>query len=1280
MIKKGRLDSLFSRRNFLRRMGWAPAFLLSSPLRPSRIAPAFLGSSSKDTQPPPPADFRLTPHYRVQSPLDKVLLKVASENDAYPSEKYASEIREILNAWRKGLEESVPAQRVLAASLEPTIESTPLIPIREEALRDGGELKVYRRHFSAETESGSEAFLKSWSSYLASLSSLETAEFEITSIRRIEGRANPTVEAQLRYDLVGSGTGGAREERLGAWLTEWARNDSNPWRVGSWKASQETLIRTPGPAFRDITAFALGQTESYKKQMLRGVDDWRTVLDGACGIDVYGNNGVAVGDFDGDGFDDFYVCQPSGLPNRLYRNRGDGTFEDATEGAGVGVLDGTSSALFADFTNNGLEDLLVVTGSGPLFFLNHGGGKFALQRDAFRFPQPPQGTFTGAAVADYDRDGLLDVYFCVYSYYLGLDQYHYPVPYFDAQNGPPNFLFHNEGNATFSDRTAVSGLNANNHRYSFACAWSDFNNDGFPDLYVANDFGRKNLYRNNGDGTFTDIASEAGVEDIGAGMSASWFDYDNDGNQDVYVADMWSSAGMRITGQTAFQENCPRNVRALYQKHARGNSLFQNKGNGRFEDVSARTGVEMGRWAWSSDAWDFDHDGYADLYIANGYISGPLSHDLASFFWRQVVAQSPLEAVPAEPYEQGWNAINELIRSDSTWNGYERNVFYVNNRDGTFSEASGAAGLDFPEDGRAFALADFDRDGRLEVVLKNRNAPQLRLLHNRMRELGDSIVFRLQGQKSNRDAIGAAVTVDTGGHRQTKILQAGSGFLSQHTKELFFGLGTFRGSLRATLRWPSGLTQEFGNLPANHRIEIQEGSAKFEAKPFQSSLEALTQSGVPEEPQPPQTSVETWLIEPLVAPDFSLPDLQGRIHSLQSFRGRPILLNFWATGAPACEGELRRLEKFLPSLSSSGIQVVALNVNDPSDGPAVRPFVRARGLTLNVLMASEEVAGVYNVIYRYLFDRRRDLGIPTSMLVDEKGLIIKVYQGPVHPERLLSDLKSRPRSQAERLQRALPFEGTLYGNEFRRNDFTYGVAFFQRGFLEQSAASFEQVIARQPDYPEAYYNLGTLYLKKGDTSKAREYLERAIELRENYPDAWNNLGMIAAQEGRPDEAIRNFRKALLQKPGYAIALENLGNLYRSRGSLAEAEKLLSQALALDPEDPEMNYNLGMLYAQQKDFQRAEDYLEKAVRLRPEYPDALNNLGVLLAREGRPREAAAKFEDAIRVAPELDRAYLNLARIYVILGEREKAGEVLRQLLRRQPRNKAALEALDQLRQ
>ena len=253
-------------------------------------------------------------------------------------------------------------------------------------------------------------------------------------------------------------------------------------------------------------------------------------------------------------------------------------------------------------------------------------------------------------MADYDRDGWLDIYFCLYLYYQGTDQYKYPSPYYDAENGPPNFMMRNQRDGTFRDVTAETGLDKNNTRYSFCCGWSDYNRDGWPDLYVVNDFGRKNLYRNNGDGTFTDVAPQAGVEDVGAGMGVCWLDYDNDGAEDLYVADMWTAAGTRISTQEIFQKDAPKKCARSIANMPWGTRCFVTTGGGAFQDNGAVAGVEMGRWAWSSDAWDFDHDGFPDLYVANGMVSGPSRDDLNSFFWRQVVANSPVEArVLAQP-------------------------------------------------------------------------------------------------------------------------------------------------------------------------------------------------------------------------------------------------------------------------------------------------------------------------------------------------------------------------------------------------------------------------------------------------------------------------------------------------------------------------------------------------------------------------------------------------------------------------------------------------------
>ncbi len=1290
------------RREFLTRSClWASAGLIPAPLRGLGYPALF--RPGRGLPPPHALDDRLTPHYRQPAPLDEVLRDVEPGFDAFITEKYAEQIEALLAKWSAELRQSPAGLKTVESSLSPSLEASSPNPAQRQPLRPMAGLEVYRNQFAPPLTLGKATFMEEFRGFVGVFASLITAEFKVTGISASREVPNPNIiQTRVRYDLVGPGVDFSRRERVGDWDLEWERDSAGVWCVRKWQGLEETESRASGPVFVDITAHALGPSASYPQQIIPGTDYWRTLLDGASRIDVYGNNGIAAGDMDGDGFDDIYVCQPAGLPNRLYRNRGDGTFEDVTERAGVGILDSTACALFADLSNRGRQDLIVVCVDGPLLFLNQGGGRFEFKPDSFRFAQPPQGTFTGAAIADYDGDGLLDVYFCLYSYYLGLNQYQSPTPYYDAQNGPPNFLMHNQGDGTFADATAASGMNENNNRYSFACAWLDFNRDGRPDLYVANDFGRKNLYRNNGNGTFTDVAREAGVEDVGAGMSVCCFDYDNDGNQDLYIADMWSAAGKRVSTQDAFLKDAPGEVRALLRKHADGNSLFHNEGNGHFTDQSAPAGVPMGRWSWSSDAWDFDHDGYPDIYIANGMISGPDRRELSSFFWRRVVADTPLKPVSSPRYEQGWNAINELIRADGTWAGYERNNFYANNRDGTFSEISGTVGLDFIDDSRAFALADLDHDGRLEVFLKNRSGPQLRILHNEMREPGGSIAFRLRGHKSNRDAIGTTAAIEVGGLRQIKFVQAGSGFLSQHTKDLYFGVGKAQGSVSATIRWPSGVVEHFENLPVGHLIQIEEGAAQFRSSPFAPFVPATCTPNAngsiaipgpgpgcnslgagPKEPvKPVLGDGETWLLAPVAAPDFSLPDIAGREQRLGEFRGRPLLLSFWKASSPSSERDMALFEQRHAPWASQGLQFVSVNLNAPDESAQVRNLAREKRYSFPILFATEETAAVYNIFYRYLFDRRRDLGIPTSFLVDAKGLIVKVYQGPVNPATIEADFHQIPQTTAERTEKGLPFPGRLYGAEFHRNHFTYALVFLERGYLDQALASCQLVLEQDPENAEARYLRGMVYLKKQMRKEARESFEQTLHTRPRYPDtwpgAWNNLGMLEAQEGRNEEAISALKEAIRLNPSYTIALENLGNVYRQQHRWAEGQSTLEQALKTDPDDAGVNYSLGMIFAQQDNTQHAEPYFDAALRLRPDYPEALNNLGILYLRTKRIDSAVKAFETCIRVAPAFDQAYINLAKVYALEGQVDQAAATLHQLLERHPDHALARKLLAEL--
>jgi len=1277
--KKRRFAEL-SRREFLQySQGAALAFL------PMGLGWPFLSSRNPPKVSESDLGYHVHPKYRKSQPIEAVLEKVAAAKDVYPTEVYNDRIGVVLRAWRQELLESPQKTEALERAIGENFSATSPKAVLKTRRKIEGCLEAWQSEFAGGPPLDRNAFLAEWRAALSVFARLLTVEFQIIAIHA--GAAKPDgglpVQTRVRYEFVGTGNGFHREQRVGHLDLEWSLGAGPEVHLTKWSNVEETRARSLVPLFEDRSAEAFGGCSSYAAQFLPGVDYWRTALDGASGIDIYGHNGVAVGDMDGDGFEDLYICQPAGLPNRMYRNRGDGTFEDVTESSGTGILDNTACALFADIDNDGRQDLIVVRASGPLLFLNQGNGKFRLQPKAFLFANPPQGTFTGAAIADYDRDGWLDIYFCLYSYYQGADQYRYPMPYYAAENGPPNFLFKNNRNGTFRDATRESKLDQNNTRFSFCCAWSDFNGDGWPDLYVVNDFGRKNLYRNNGDGTFTDIAKDAGVEDVGAGMSVSWLDTNRDDRQDLYVADMWTAAGLRVSMQESFQQNAAEEVRAFYRRHAMGNCLYRNQGGAKFEDAGASSGTLVGRWAWSSDAWDFDHDGYPEIYIANGMISGPLNDDLNSFFWRQVVAHSPQNSQPSVAYEQGWNAINELIRADATWSGYERNVLYLNNGDGTFSDISGAAGLDFLEDSRTFALADFDGDGRVEMVLKSRGRPQLRYLKNVMPQMPPSVAIRLTGKKSNRDAIGAQVTLACGEMRQTRLVQAGSGFLAQHSRELVFGLGSATGKISATIRWPSGSVQHVADLPLRHRIWIEEDSASMRREPFatQTASDIKRTGSVQPASEEWPAEVETWLLVPVPAPNFSLGQAEGMDRSLFELRGKATLIYFTSARMPDWEKQMDELERAGEKTGGAGLALVVVLAEDTQEN-AEKGVTPRKQRAFPIVSASVDTVGVYNLLFGRLFDRHRDMPLPTAFLLNSSGEIVKIYQGALRAEHVMQDAARMPGTAAQRMERGLPFRGISETYEPGRNYLSFGAVFFERGFLDQSEAYFRLAQKDDPAGAEALYGLGSVYLEQQKNAEARDFFLRASRAEANYPgtlpNTWNNLGILSARESKTDEAIAYFQKSLQLNPENAVALQNLGNAYRQKKDWASAKRSLEQALALRPDDAETNYSLGMVYAQTDDTNRAYQYLRKALDARPAYPEALNNLGILYLRTRRPDDAEKSFQKSIEVAPDYDPAYLNLARLYAIRGDKAQARATLEKLLQIHPDNQQARKALEEL--
>ena len=428
------------------------------------------------------------------------------------------------------------------------------------------------------------------------------------------------------FSLGGLRDGGAVEQHA-TWRCVWdiRTADERP-RLVSLAVSdfERTTVTSPSRTlFADCTEAVLVGNPAWLEQLCRGARHWVERIERRQGIDFNGHHGLALGDADGDGLDDLYLCQGGGLPNRLFIRKPDGTLVDRSAPAGVDLLDPTTSSLFIDVDNDGDQDLVVATRRALLVMENDGKGRFDI-----RFSSRKAADAMSVTAADYDDDGDLDLHACRYYPLADVRQSPVALPYHDANNGPPNTMLRNEGDWRFTDVTAAAGLDANNRRWSYAAAWEDFDDDGDADLYVANDFGRNCLYRNDGSAGFVDVAAEAGVEDIASGMSVTWGDYDGDGLMDVYVSNMFSSAGGRIAYQRSFKPGTTAEVMTLIRRLARGNSLFKNLGDGTFRDVSLETGTTMGRWAWSSNFFDMNNDGWEDLLVANGHITGEDTGDL----------------------------------------------------------------------------------------------------------------------------------------------------------------------------------------------------------------------------------------------------------------------------------------------------------------------------------------------------------------------------------------------------------------------------------------------------------------------------------------------------------------------------------------------------------------------------------------------------------------------------------------------------------------------------
>ncbi len=480
---------------------------------------------------------------------------------------------------------------------------------------------------------------------------LETGELprpEAGESSRLETDESDRLETDVGFEAlarVGESRIWLRGELTITWASEHSSVEGEPpaWSIVGWRSDELKTMSIDRPLFAEVLdhalepeALAAARRSIHEEFVIEYLLDPEGFESPSPYFELPSADrhpGLAVVDLDQDGFDDVLVMARWG-PNQFFRNRGDGTFEEIAEQIGLDLVGHTSSALFADFDNDGDSDVFLGRTLFPSVYMENEGGRF-VDGSPELFDGPLPALVSSLSAADYDGDGLLDLYVSTYAAAMRVraERQTAFLPQLDAlellqlrmsagdhmmQNrfGPPNVLYKNQGGGRFS-RVEDSPLKL--FLNTLQSTWADYDNDGDMDVYVANDFAPNNLFRNDGVDGFTEVTEETGTADLGFGMGASWGDFDEDGLQDLYVTNMYSKAGRRITAQL-------NDVDASFEEMAHGNTLFRNDPSG-FERVSSleRPGllVEAAGWGWGSQFVDLDNDSDLDIYALSGYYTAP---------------------------------------------------------------------------------------------------------------------------------------------------------------------------------------------------------------------------------------------------------------------------------------------------------------------------------------------------------------------------------------------------------------------------------------------------------------------------------------------------------------------------------------------------------------------------------------------------------------------------------------------------------------------------------
>ena len=616
-----------------------------------------------------------------------------------------------------------------------------------------------------------------------------------------------------------------------------------------------------------------------------------------------------------------------------------------------------------------------------------------------------------------------------------------------------------------------------------------------------------------------------------------------------------------------------------------------------------------------------------------------------------------------------------MLAQGRSFSGHERNCCFLNTGRQRFATISAVSGLDYPDDGRAVAVTDWDQDGDLDLWISNRNAPRLRLFRNDSPANNHYLTVRLtgDGKTSHRDAIGARLEVEVeppGPHRMVKTLRAGEGFLSQSSKWVHFGLGDSSEIRKVVIRWPGGASQVYSGLEVDRRYELVQGSADPRLLPPVNRTLAVAPS-IPRLPaSTPEARIPLLTRLPIGRHIYdTFEDSEGILDfNVAAANGQSILLVLWASWCPSCLAELHELAQRADELRAAEIQVVALSVEglegEKSDPGKAASVVRKLQLPFSTGLARRELLEELQQHQNEQIFLRHQWPLPCSFLFDQRGRLSLLYRGKADVEVILAD-SVQLRDDHDYVDK-FTFAASLPGRAIDSpwtaraacsaelgNRYRLASALEDANRWDDAVAMLQGLLEVNPQSTHAHLRLANVFLRQRQLKRALDQCQTALEQQPDIPSLHNVKGMIYGQSQRPDLAMKSYRKAIELLPNYPEAHNNLGNVLAAKGDLGSAAKHFQRAIEIDADMAEAHNNLGRLYAMRGNRDRAIRHLRKALRIDPDFAEAFNNLGTIYAKGGDFSRAAKCYQRALEKNSEYDEARKNLQRAMARLKDGKK---------------------------